>query len=182
MSRKMTDKELVDLMIAAPHNFTIIKPLPRAECSDCVRGYVLDPLPDLELNGVNIRNVASDVIALVEQKRATDAQHNELLAALKKYEQAFDEIFAQCCSNPVYDAWGKPVAGLSTLSEAHYLAGKAIWTFCEDALPPEETFVEVQEATGQLYVLKRVGIVWFYRDGAMFEGFRLLRWRAWGAS
>lgn len=54
------------------------------------------------------------------------AQRDELLAALEKYEQAFGEMFAQCCSNPVYDAWGKPVEGLSTLSEAHFIAGKAI--------------------------------------------------------
>ncbi|SXZ03432.1 BAR domain-containing protein [Klebsiella pneumoniae] len=54
------------------------------------------------------------------------AQRDQLLAALEKYEQAFEEMFAQCCSNPVYDARGKPVQGLSTLSEAHFIAGKAI--------------------------------------------------------
>ncbi|MEF4800008.1 hypothetical protein U9687_00580 [Escherichia coli] len=125
MSRMMDDAELVNLMAQAPYNFTIIPP-PRESSNYGCSGYVLPPMPDLEFNGVTIRNVASEVIALVEQKRAIKGQHDELLTALEKYEQAFGELFAQCCSNPVYDAWGWPVEGLSSLSEAHYLAGKAI--------------------------------------------------------
>ncbi|HCR2176333.1 TPA: hypothetical protein OND91_004247 [Enterobacter roggenkampii] len=83
MSRMIDDAELVNLMAQAPHNFTIIPP-PQREPSDYGRsGYVLPPTPDLELNGVSIRNVAGEVIALVEQKRATEAQRDELLAALE---------------------------------------------------------------------------------------------------
>jgi hypothetical protein len=53
------------------------------------------------------------------------AQSDDLLAALKLYEQAFDRMFAQCCSNGMKDAWGKPV-DCTLLNHAHYAAGKAI--------------------------------------------------------
>lgn len=54
-----------------------------------------------------------------------DMQNDMLLAALQKYEEAFDLLFGQCCSNGIFDAWGKPV-NCTTLNEAHELAGKAI--------------------------------------------------------
>lgn len=86
----MTDVELVNLMASAPHNFTVSAP-PRSECSDYGRGYVLAPPDDLELNGVHIRNVASEVVALVEQKRAIETQRDELLAALEKLIGSLDK-------------------------------------------------------------------------------------------
>lgn len=49
----------------------------------------------------------------------------DLLTALQKYEDAFGDMFAQCCSNPITDAWGRPVNMLK-LNEAHYLAGNVI--------------------------------------------------------
>lgn len=49
----------------------------------------------------------------------------ELLAALRKYEAAFEGLFAQCCSNPITDAWGKQV-DTTLLNEAHELARAAI--------------------------------------------------------
>ena len=74
------------------------------------------------------RTANAEFIALAnpENVQVLISQRDELLTALEKYEQAFGEMFAQCCSNPVYDAWGKPVEALNTLSEAHFIAGKAI--------------------------------------------------------
>ncbi|MNH36465.1 hypothetical protein D3C79_972560 [compost metagenome] len=54
-----------------------------------------------------------------------DMQCDKLLAALQKYEEAFHLMFGQCCSNGIFDAWGKRV-NCTTLNEAHELAGKAI--------------------------------------------------------
>lgn len=54
-----------------------------------------------------------------------DMQSDMLLSALQKYEEAFDLLFGQCCSNGIFDAWGKRV-NCTTLNEAHYMAGKAI--------------------------------------------------------
>lgn len=52
-------------------------------------------------------------------------QHDAMLAALQKYEEAFDLLFGQCCSNGVFDAWGKRV-NCTTLNEAHEMAREAI--------------------------------------------------------
>lgn len=41
--------------------------------------------------------------------------------ALQAYEHAFEGLFAQCCSNPVKDAWGRPV-DMTNLNRAHELA------------------------------------------------------------
>lgn len=52
-------------------------------------------------------------------------QRDQLLAALEKYEAAFNSLFVQCCSNPIRNAWGEEV-NLSLLNEAHHAAGTAI--------------------------------------------------------
>ncbi|WP_024556627.1 hypothetical protein ACP26F_17675 [Franconibacter pulveris 1160] len=79
---------------------------------------------------IEVAKLVSDLSTQLDITRAAlrekTKQCDVLLVALEKYEQAFEEMFAQCCSNPVFDAWGKPVKGLSTLSEAHFIAGKAI--------------------------------------------------------
>lgn len=62
-----------------------------------------------------------------------DMQCDKLLAALQKYEEAFHLMFGQCCSNGIFDAWGKKV-NCTTLNEAHYLAGKAIKSTKDDAV------------------------------------------------
>lgn len=49
----------------------------------------------------------------------------ELLAALKLYEAAHSDLFAQCCSNPITNAWGKPV-DMTSLNLAHQAASSAI--------------------------------------------------------
>ena len=50
----------------------------------------------------------------------------ELLEALQKYEEFFSEMFAQCCSNPVFDAWHKQVNAIDILNDAHQIGEKAI--------------------------------------------------------
>lgn len=52
-------------------------------------------------------------------------QRDALLAAVEKYEIAFDGMFAHCCSNGVYNHWGRPL-DCSALNEAHRLGEKAI--------------------------------------------------------
>lgn len=52
-------------------------------------------------------------------------QRDELLVALKTYEQAFEKMFCQCSANGIKDAWGRPVS-CSLLNEAHCAAEKAI--------------------------------------------------------
>lgn len=77
----MTDKELVDLMVAAPRDFSVIRP--DAPQFNAKPGWALPPPAELILNGVPASHVANDVIALVEQKRTIEAQRDELLAALE---------------------------------------------------------------------------------------------------
>lgn len=48
-----------------------------------------------------------------------------LQAALQKYEESFDQMFGQCGSNGIFNAWGARV-NCTTLNEAHSLAGKAL--------------------------------------------------------
>jgi hypothetical protein len=52
-------------------------------------------------------------------------QRFELMAALRKYEDAWEDMFAQCCSNPITNAWGKQV-NLALMNEAHEAARSAI--------------------------------------------------------
>ena len=53
------------------------------------------------------------------------AQNARLREALTKYEAVWGELFAHCCSNGVFNAWGKafPCDGLN---EAHYFASKVL--------------------------------------------------------
>lgn len=49
----------------------------------------------------------------------------KLEKALKAYEEAHEDLFSQCLSNPVYNAWGKQV-DMTKLNEAHELAYKLV--------------------------------------------------------
>lgn len=51
--------------------------------------------------------------------------HQDLIDALKSYETAFDELFGQCASNPIKNAWGRDVS-LGALNDAHVLAHSAL--------------------------------------------------------
>lgn len=97
----MTDAELVNLMCSAPDNFTISSPAQNEPYSRTAHGFALPKMPDLELNGVHIRTVRNEVIALVEQKRATETQRDELLAAL---ELALSEMEADAVK--IDGEWG----------------------------------------------------------------------------
>lgn len=52
-------------------------------------------------------------------------QRDALLAVVKAYEAAREGLFAQCCSNPVKDAWGRNV-DMALLNEAHEQAGRVL--------------------------------------------------------
>lgn len=57
--------------------------------------------------------------------KTIEQQRDQLLAALEMYEVAHLDLFSQCCSNPVTNAWGKQV-NMTKLNEAHEAARKAI--------------------------------------------------------
>lgn len=65
---------------------------------------------------------ASDKFAMV-RGRFVD-ERDEILAALEKYEAAHSDLFGQCCSNPVTNAWGEKV-NMTLLNEAH-VAGSSV--------------------------------------------------------
>lgn len=72
----MTDKELVDLMVAAPRAFAVTQPdTPKFNAKP---GWALPPPAELILNGVPASHVANEVIVLVEQKRDIEAQRDVL--------------------------------------------------------------------------------------------------------
>lgn len=49
----------------------------------------------------------------------------EAVAALKEYEAFFDQLFAQACSNGLFDAWGRPI-NCTRLNKAHHMAERAL--------------------------------------------------------
>lgn len=61
---------------------------------------------------------------LTERQRAR-LEMTAMRSALVKYEEAFDGLFISCCSNGVFNAWGKPV-NCTALNEAHDMARKAL--------------------------------------------------------
>lgn len=61
-------------------------------------------------------------------------EFTSLKDALLAYEAAFEDLFAQCCSNPIRNAWGKQV-DMTKLNHAHYLAGDAL--LCDAAGQPK---------------------------------------------
>jgi hypothetical protein len=65
----------------------------------------------------------------VEHLKFLNTEANIALAA---YEKAFEALFAQCCSNGVFDAWQKPV-DCTLLNEAHDLASR-VGEYCEDVI------------------------------------------------
>lgn len=53
------------------------------------------------------------------------AQRGQLVSALQKYEEAFDDLFGHCCSNGIFNAWGA-IVDCSLINEAHSLAGSVL--------------------------------------------------------
>lgn len=53
------------------------------------------------------------------------AQNARLREALTKYETAWEELFAHCLSNGVFNAWGQAVP-CANLNEAHRFAGEVL--------------------------------------------------------
>ncbi|WP_236061677.1 MULTISPECIES: hypothetical protein [Klebsiella] len=114
------DWDAGQVMIYPVQPLTVLTPEQVAEISESVRkGQSWHAYEAYKKHKAQLENAALEHAKVAGQR-------DDLLAVLEKYELAFDEMFAQCCSNPVYDAWGKPVEGLRTLSEAHFLAGRVI--------------------------------------------------------
>lgn len=55
----------------------------------------------------------------------SEPTREELLKALLMYEAAFADLFGQCCSNPIKNAWGKEIS-LTNLNDAHENAERLI--------------------------------------------------------
>lgn len=83
-------------------------------CVDACRGLETETLEEKGL-----------ICAVGDQLIVLDAERDQLRAALLKYEEAFDTLFGSCCSNGVFNAWGKAV-DCTALNEAHNMAGKAL--------------------------------------------------------
>lgn len=125
------DWDAGQVLIYPAQPLTTLTPEQVADITESVRkGQSWHAYQEYKKYKAQLENAALEHAKVAGQRDALQAalisQRDELLTALEKYEQAFSEMFAQCCSNPVYDAWGKPVEALSTLSEAHFIAGKAI--------------------------------------------------------
>ncbi|MGL4460247.1 MAG: hypothetical protein ACRCUB_17975 [Plesiomonas shigelloides] len=75
-----------------------------------------------------------------------DMHIDVLLEAVQKYEAAFNAMFAQCCSNGIFDAWGKPVSCLP-LNDAHATSDRALKlvTGTDIEIPPAETSADMDE-------------------------------------
>lgn len=56
----------------------------------------------------------------------------ELIKAVADYEEAFSDLFAQCCSNPVKNAWGQTIdfTKLNIARQDNYAAAN----FCREAV------------------------------------------------
>ena len=47
------------------------------------------------------------------------------LQAVRLYAEAFEDLFAQCCSNPIKNAWGQEV-NTTKLNAAHAFASRVL--------------------------------------------------------
>lgn len=73
-----------------------------------------------------------DVVAQVRRDGlVAKAAMSGILAALQKYEQAFDYLFGKCCSNGIFTAWGA-IVDCTPINEARKLADEAIKNIAED--------------------------------------------------
>lgn len=72
-----------------------------------------------------IRWLSRSLVKQSEVNNQIDNINNDVVDALKLYEKAFEEMFSQCLSNGIRDAWGNPV-NCTLLNEAHCEAGKAL--------------------------------------------------------
>lgn len=59
------------------------------------------------------------------QVQAMGRAPDDAIAALKEYEAFFDQLFAQACSNGLFDAWGRPI-NCTRLNKAHQMADRAL--------------------------------------------------------
>lgn len=65
----------------------------------------------------------ADVLQLMSTQLQT--QRNDLAEAARSCVAAFEDLFGQCCSNPVKNAWGKQV-DFTKLNDANQLAQQSL--------------------------------------------------------
>ena len=71
------------------------------------------------------QTVIADRLKAMQERDALRAMAIQLRSALRDYEGARDGMFAQCCSNPVFDTWGRQV-DMTLLNDAHQAAERAL--------------------------------------------------------
>lgn len=93
----------------------------RAEALSALNELVTDHTTN-DVQEINrLQNIIRNYITAPDQSETIKA----LVAALGKYEDAFEGLFAQCLSNGIFDAWGNRV-DCTILNEAHRLADIAL--------------------------------------------------------
>ena len=117
---------MTDKMIAVPRE--LLEELRDCAelCADDVRAHDLgEDSAEAEFRQVGraCDDLLREAAQPAEQQPAPDVAG--LVEALDKYEFAFKELFAQCCSNPVTNSWGKPVS-MAALNNAHAFASSRL--------------------------------------------------------
>lgn len=85
-----------------------------------------------------------------EMSSQDEIKPSDAVAALRLYEIAFSDLFSQCCSNPVYNSFGKEV-NMRLLNEAHLRATRVLNSEPDDT-PDNMPALGVDE----IYVAKMV--------------------------
>lgn len=84
---------------------------------------------ELERQRKTIEGLERMIVTMTQENR-------ELMKALQAYEEAQSDLFGQCCSNPVFNAWGKQV-DMTKLNHAHMIGSRLVKPRtepCEDRL------------------------------------------------
>lgn len=91
-----------------------------------------------------------DVVAQVRRDGlVAKAAMSGVLAALQKYEQAFDYLFGKCCSNGIFTAWGA-IVDCTPINEAHELADEAIKNIEGKAIEPPQYLTDAIKQRDEL--------------------------------
>ncbi|MNJ08756.1 hypothetical protein D3C77_28800 [compost metagenome] len=82
--------------------------------------------------GIGTKNLQDNytLTRLLEQRDDERSKTTKLKEALVKYEKVFDELFGHCCSNGVFNQWGK-MFDCTELNEAHQTADRVLKTLGE---------------------------------------------------
>lgn len=104
-----------------------------------------------ELIAGNYDRVCEIAKTIITAYLATIPQPDSSLTnlALIKYEQAFDELFASCLSNGIFNRWGKQV-DCTTLNEAHSLAQAVLKESAPAQMPDGWQLVPIEPTEAML--------------------------------